>query len=127
MDTWVSFLVDIFASNTKLETVSLGGDWPHNAIMRGLNAHCYSLKHVRLGTSACQEKTFECIIAMIQGCPLLESIYAGAWNSPSDIYDEEADFIPSVSVTNAALYAIAQHCPHLTLFKIHCKDALACE
>ena len=65
---------------------------------------------------------------MVQGCPLLERIDIGAWNKAwvyhyEDDFDE--DFVPDVSVTNAAMYAIAQYCPYLKVFHISSADPLA--
>ena len=39
---WFIFPSAVFASNTKLENVSLCGDLPHDPIMRALGAHCHS-------------------------------------------------------------------------------------
>ena len=65
---------------------------------------------------------------MVQGCPLLERVDIGAWNKAwayhyEDDFDE--DFVPDVSVTNAAMYAIAQFCPYLKVFHISSADPLA--
>ena len=72
--TELLFPIDVFVSNSKLETVNLNGDLYHDTIMRGLGAHCHLLKHVSLTSWAWRVVTDEGIIAMVQGCPLLESI-----------------------------------------------------
>ena len=122
---WSTSFSTVFASNTKLETVKLGGHFPHDTILRALGTHCPSLKHVDLGVWAWLEISDVEIIAMVKGCPLLESIELSSWNCASEIAGEGEVFVPTVSVTNAALYAIAQHCPHLKLFKISSVDPLA--
>ena len=66
--------------------------------------------------------TDESIIAMIQGCPLLETINISAWNRAR--YHPEK-FIATISVTNAALYAIAEYCHHLRSLSLSSKDPLA--
>lgn len=122
--SWSSTTNAIFASNTKLETVRICGDLSHDLIMRALGAHCHSLKHVRLGSPAWEEITDEDITAMVQGCPLLETINIAAWKSSSSVFFG-GGFVPTVSVTNSAMYAIAHHCIHLKLFKINSPDSLA--
>ena len=118
-------LHDIFASNSRLETVKLtsdldGPNLPHDAVMTALGAHCHLLKHVTLYTCYWDKITDAGIVAMIQGCPSLETIDIASWNAP-DPDDEEEDepFVPTLSVTNAAMYAIAQYCPNLVSFKIN--------
>ena len=78
--SWPIFPTEVFASNTKLETVSLGGDLSHDDILQALGAHCHSLKHVHLGAYQWRVITDEGIIIMVKGCPLLESINISAWN-----------------------------------------------
>ena len=124
---WSTFPSQVFSCNNMLETVILGGDLSHDTIMRGLGEHCHSLKRVWLGAWAWREVTDEGIVAMAQGCPLLERIDIGAWNSSwghnyEDDFDE--DFVPTVSVTNVAMYAIAQYCSHLIVFRISSADPL---
>ena len=125
---WCTFSNQVFSSNSKLDTVILGGDLSHDTLMRGLGAHCHSLKRVWLGAWAWREITDGGIIAMVQGCQLLERIDIGAWNSSwGHNYEDdfEEDFVPIVSVTNAAMYTIAQYCPHLIVFRISSADPLA--
>ena len=50
-------------------------------------------------------------------------------NNASDYYFDEEDedgetFSPTISVTNSALYAIAQYCPHLRSLNINSGDPL---
>ena len=124
---WCTFPTQLLASNSRLENVVLGGDLSHDTIMRRLGAHCHLLKRVWLGAWAWREVTDGGIIAMVQGCPLLERIDIGVWNSSwghnyEDDFDE--DFVPIVSVTNTAMYAIAEYCIHLIVFRISSADPL---
>ena len=102
---------EVFASNTMLETVVLCGGLSHDTVMKGLGAHCHSLKRVSLSSQA-QMITDEGIIAMVQGCPQLEKIDIRAskktFESP---YNHKS--VSTVAVTNTSLYAIARHCPNL--------------
>lgn len=118
----LSFPVEVFSSNMKLESLYLHGEFSHDTIMRALGIHCHSLKSVELSSLALREITDNGFIAMVQGCPLLETIYIDAWNKASDIYGGE--FVPTVSVTSASMYAIAQHCLHLEVFSLNSADTL---
>ena len=72
------------------------------------------------------EVTDEGIISMVKGCPLLESINISAWNESAWYrYDFNHDFVPTVSVTNAAMYAIAQYSSKLRRFWISSADPLS--
>ena len=106
-----SFPSAVFASNTKLRVFSINGFFSHNPIMRGLGEHCHSLKYVTLSACVLEALTDDGIIAMVKGCPLLESIYINALNTTDD-------FETNVYVTNAAMYAIAQYCTYLEYFRL---------
>ena len=106
-----AFPIEIFASNSELITFCLNGHFQHDPIMRGLGEHCHSLKYVILSVFFLEILTDDGIIAMVRGCPLLKTIYISASNTTDD-------FETTVSVTNAAMYAIAQYCRHLEYFRI---------
>ena len=114
-------------SNNRLETVKLAtGTLFHDPIMRGLGEHCHLLKHVTLSSCEWYEFTDEGIVAMVQGCPLLETIEFNGWEAAgSEEYDDDEELQHIVSVTNASMYAIAQYCPNLVSFKISSIDTLA--
>ena len=112
---------DVLMRNNRLETVNLAtGLLYHGIVMRGLGEHCHLLRHVCLSTYEWYDFTDEGIIAMVQGCPLLETIELNGWDAT-----EEVEFQHSVSVTNASMYAIAHYCSNLISFSISSIDALA--
>ena len=122
---WPNSPDEIFASNSLLEKVCLSGNLSHDIILRGLGAHCRTLKHVEITAWLPRVLTNDGIRVLVQGCPLLETIHISTFNSASAFEGESDVFVPTVPVTNAAMYAIAQHCPHLKMFKINSPDPLA--
>ena len=123
--SWSNPLDAVFASNSKLTTVSFGGEFSHDPIMRALSVHCPLLKHIRLGAWAFQVLTDESIIAMVKGCPLLETIDISSWRTVSYFSYEGDGITRTLSVTNDAMYAITQYCPYLQVFSISSRDLLA--
>ena len=116
---------DVLMRNNRLERVKLAtGLLYHGTVMKGLGEHCHLLKHVSLSTYEWYDFTDEGIIAMVQGCPLLETIELNGWDATEEV-DEEVEFHHTVSITNAAMYAIAHYCSNLVSFKISSIDVLA--
>ena len=116
---------DVLMRNNRLERVKLAtGILYHGTVMKGLGEHCHLLKHVSLSTYEWYDFTDEGIIAMVQGCPLLETIELNGWDATEEV-DEEVEFQHTVSVTNASMYAIAHYCSNLVSFKISSIDSFA--
>ena len=114
-----SFPITVFDSNSKLVRVQLKGYFSHGTVMRALGAHCHLLRYVAIFAACSDVLTDDSVISLITGCPLLELIDINWLNGPID-----EDFDPAMSVTNAAMYAIAHYCPRLKTFRISSEKPL---
>ena len=125
-------LVRLVSNNRRLESLTLDGMcWPHDEV-RALGVSCQLLKHIGLYVCHWQEFTDEGVIAMVQGCPLLETIVlvcgnAGPYIDYDDVNEEgEMRYVEQVlSFTDASLFAIAQYCPSLEVLNIGSVDPLS--
>ena len=133
----IGSLVRLVSNNNRLQTLFLDGIcWSHNHVMKALGASCPMLKHVTLFSSSWRRFGDEGVLAMVQGCPLLETIDVGSSNfgdfidlGDLDEEEEEEDddeiFLgPELSFTDAGLLAIAQYCPRLEILKVSSVDYL---
>ena len=125
-------LVRLVSNNKRLESLSFQGMcWSHNDVMVAIGASCPLLKHVSLSTCYWREFGDEGVIAMVRGCPLLETIELACFNAGpfmgygDESEDEEVYIEPVLSFTDASLRAIAQYCPLLEILKVISVDPLS--